>query len=111
MGLYRRRQPAQRVCAIAHRLGAFLDLRHSSGNPVWHHRATRRLALNEQEHKAVIFDTASGKWLKCTPDGGSMFVSDQAQASKVDASQLEAYIRGHELEYLRYSLVTQPAEG
>jgi hypothetical protein len=66
--------------------------------------------LNEQERSAVIYDKASGKWLKCTPDGGSIFVDDKAQASRIDASQLEAYIRGHELEYLRYSLVTQPAE-
>jgi len=63
-----------------------------------------------QVNKAVVFDKASGKWLKCTPDGGSMFVSDKALASEIDPSQLEAYIRDYELEYLRYSLVTEPVE-
>jgi hypothetical protein len=63
-----------------------------------------------QEKKAVVFDKASGKWLKCMPDGGSVFVSDKAQASEIDPSQLEAYIRDYELEYLRYSLVIEPVE-
>jgi hypothetical protein len=63
-----------------------------------------------QENKAVVFDKISGKWLKCTPDGGSTFVSDKAQASEIDPSQLEAYIRDYELEYLRYSLVTEPVQ-
>lgn len=66
--------------------------------------------LKERENKAVVFDKASGKWLKCTPDGGSTFVSDRAQASEIDPSELEAHIRSYELEYLRYSLVTQPVE-
>jgi hypothetical protein len=61
-----------------------------------------------KETKAVVFDKASGKWLKCTPDGGSQFVSDKTQASEIDPSQLEAYIRDYELEYLRNSLVTEP---
>lgn len=68
----------------------------------------RERGVVEQEQKAVVFDTASGKWLRFTPDGGSVFVSDKAQASRIYGSQLEAYIRGHELEYLRYSLVAQP---
>jgi len=63
-----------------------------------------------RENKAVVFDTASGKWLKCMPDGGSTFVSDRTQASQIDPSQLEAYIRDYELEYLRYSLVTEPVQ-
>jgi hypothetical protein len=66
--------------------------------------------VKAQENKAVVFDKSSGKWLKCMPDGGSTFVSDKAQASQIDPSQLEAYIRDYELEYLRYSLVTEPVQ-
>jgi hypothetical protein len=73
-----------------------------------HHRPGRGCIVKGQENRAVVFDKGSGKWLKCTPDGGSRFVSDKAQASEIDPSQLEAYIRDYELEYLRYSLVTEP---
>lgn len=66
--------------------------------------------LNQQDHRAVIFDTASGQWLKRTPDGGMIFVADKSQASEIEPSELQACIRSYELEYLRYSLVTQPID-
>jgi hypothetical protein len=39
-----------------------------------------------------------------------VLVSDKAEASQIDRSQLEAYIRDYELEYLRSSLVREPVQ-
>jgi hypothetical protein len=97
-------RPAAWTCAPPYSPSAALSPRLVLGTP-----PERAWIVNGQENKAVIFDKASGKWLNGTPDGGSPFVSDKDQAIKSDTSQLKAYIRDHELEYLRYSLVTEPA--
>jgi hypothetical protein len=76
--------------------------------PCFGHPTGRGLDREGERDQGSCFRQGFGKWLKCTPDGGSQFVSDKAQASEIDPSQLEAYIRDYELEYLRNSLVTEP---
>ena len=59
---------------------------------------------------AVIFDKQSQRWVKLTPDGDATFTTNRSEASVVDPSQLKAYIRDYELDYLEGSLVTEPAD-
>ncbi|MBM0203968.1 hypothetical protein JNW90_13245 [Micromonospora sp. STR1s_5] len=59
---------------------------------------------------AVIFDEQSKRWINFTRDGDATFTTNRAEASVVDPSQLNAYIRDYELVYLEENLVTEPAD-
>ena len=60
---------------------------------------------------AIIFETVSQQWVRLDSEGDAFFTQDKNQASVIESTQLEAYIRNYELDFVRNSLELEAVDG